>query len=274
MNLGDIKIIDYFYSIIKRTYLASPPLKLEQEYKELETHQQTIIDNIIEEAVRRGLLILFQYRPRIKLFKTEIDENSTIIMDAEFRNKFKIFSINDIKDVLPYRSAGLLIFPVLPQLSPTGRFIYYGLFDYGELAKLISGLKTALTVFGVFPSFSVYYDHNTQNFVIKVFPQTYISREALIFCQLNPEYEFNIFENKISDLGLSGIELDLLIKYVRSVVYTAIGRLRSRFGSSISIGTQNINQDGDKLLSEAKSLEDEFKRELQEVSHPALPIWS
>ena len=274
MSLYNIKIFDYFKSTIKRTYLASPPLSIESEYKEDNEHLQTIIDNVIEEALRRGLSIIFEYRPRLKIFKTEINENSTIIMDQEFREKFKIYSINDIQDVIPFRSSGILIFPILPQLSPTGKFVYFGLFDYGELARFISAFKTALTVFGILPTFSVFYDKEKEQFVIKIFPTTYSGKEALVFCKLNPEAEFNIYENKIGDLGLTAVELDLLLQFVKSVTYLHIARIRSRFGGSIQLGAQQIIQDGDKLLSEAREAEAKFIENLHQLTQPPLPRWA
>lgn len=270
--LNELVILDYFKTVIKRTYLSSPPLAIETEFKEDESHRQTIIDNTIEEAVRRGLMILFEYRPRVKIFKTNIESDSTIILTKEFREKYKI-SISDIFDVIPFRSAGILVFPVLPQLSPTGRLVYFGLFDYGELARFVAGLKTALTVFGVNPSFSIYFDQEKSDFVIKVFPATYANYQALIFCKVNPDIEFDLKQNKINDLGLTGLELQYLIEFVRGVVYFSIGRLRSRFGDSLQLGAQTIKQDGDKLLSEAKELEEKFINKLNEISFPGLPRW-
>ncbi|MEM2772532.1 MAG: hypothetical protein QXR88_01655 [Candidatus Pacearchaeota archaeon] len=270
--INNLIIFDYFKSVIKRTYLASPPLVIESEYKENEEHEQTIIDNILEEAIYRGLMILYEYRPRVKLFKSDIESDSTIRLSKQFREKYKI-SMADIFDVIPYRSAGILVFPVLPQLSPTGRLVYFGLFDYGELARFIAGLKTALTVFGVNPTFTVYLDQEKNDFVIKIFPATYANYQALIFCKINPDIEFDIKTNRINDLGLSGIELQYLIEYVRGVVYFSLGRLRARFGDFLQVGTQTIKQDGEKLLSEAKEIEEKFIEKLNEISFPSLPRW-
>lgn len=131
-----------------------------------------------------------------------------------------------------------------------------------------------MTVFGILPSFSVFYDKEKEEFVIKIFPATYSNKEALIFCKLNPEIEFDIYENTIGDLGLTAVELDLLIQFIKSIVYLHLARIRTRFGDSIQLGPQQIRQDGDKLLSEAKEAETKFIENLHQLTQPPLPRWA
>lgn len=257
------KIFEYFQDVVLKTYTATPPLAIEEGLA---------TTFILESAIKRGLLILFEYRPRIKSFSAPVDGEGNIVLDATFRDTYKVYSINDIYSVIPYNAGFISLFPFLMTTTPKGNLYYLGIFDFSQLISILSAVRTFYIGLGMEPKWGVYLGPDG-DYVITIRPVNPEFSSALLLVKVNPVEEYDINTDTLGKVGITGMELELLTKYIRGVFYYALGRLRARFGNEIPLGVQTIRQDGEALLGEAKEYEQKFIDELIAISPAPLPTW-